>query len=288
MMTGEIVTDYHTGSIRYAHQLAKEGAVDLARMNSGRAPVIDNHNAYRPAGASVLGTVEQGSVGMTPEGLVGTIQFMPDDKLPETILNGLESDVLQNLSISATVLGMERVESDGLVLARITEWEPYEVSVVPVGADSGARMMKIAQSLHGPSDGDPAVPAAHSPQASPPAPDADAIRKEERERVAGIHSICQTIGADPESFIDAGQTVDEVRLALPWPSPAEDHSRRRSACQRTGHPQGRARAQRGHPRDLPVSHGGRCGPRVVHRRWEVGRPGSGRAVEPGRQQRRRR
>ena len=214
MMTGEIVTDYHTGSIRYAHQLAKEGAVDLARMNSGRAPVIDNHNAYRPAGASVLGTVEQGSVGMTPEGLVGTIQFMPDDKLPETILNGLESDVLQNLSISATVLGMERVESDGLVLARITEWEPYEVSVVPVGADSGARMMKIAQSLHGPSDGDPAVPAAHSPQASPPAPDADAIRKEERERVAGIHSICQTIGADPESFIDAGQTVDEVRLAL--------------------------------------------------------------------------
>ena len=229
MMTGEIVTDFHTGRTRYAHQLVKEGVGDLARMNSGRAPVIDNHNLWGRAGDSVLGTVEQGSVRMTPEGLVGTIQFMPDDKLPEAIRNGLESGVLQNLSISATVLGMERVESDGLVLARITEWEPYETSVVPVGADSGAHMMKIAQSIHGfgpymqQLDGDGGdgagggAPAAPAPDA--PAPNAAAIRKEERERVAGIHSVCQAIGAEAQPFIDAGQTVDEVRQALRGQAP---------------------------------------------------------------------
>ena len=70
MMTGEVITDFHTGSTRYAHQLVKDGATGhLDRMNSGRAPVIDNHNLWGGAGEPVLGTVEQGTVRVTPEGL---------------------------------------------------------------------------------------------------------------------------------------------------------------------------------------------------------------------------
>ena len=87
--------------------------------------------------------------------------------------------------------------------------------------------MNIAQSIHGfgpymnAVDGDGGDGAGGGSPAAPAAatPDADAIRTEERDRVGGIHSICQAIGADPQAFIDAGQTVDEVRQALRGAAP---------------------------------------------------------------------
>ena len=91
MMTGEVVTDFHTGRTRYAHQLDKSGTIHLDRMNSGRAPVVDNHSMWGSGGESVLGIVEKGTVSMTGEGLVGTIRFQPDDQLPQGIRNGLSS-----------------------------------------------------------------------------------------------------------------------------------------------------------------------------------------------------
>ena len=136
--TGEEVTDFHSGRMRYSHQLDLAGNIRLDRINSGRANVLDWHPdkwGGKSAGEVTLGIIKQGSVRLTPKGLEGTIRFMPDDKLPEGIRNGLETRVLQNLSISATVHSLERVEREGEMLARITDWEPYEVSVVPAGAD---------------------------------------------------------------------------------------------------------------------------------------------------------
>ena len=230
MMTGEVITDFHTGVTRYAHQLDRNGTIHLDRMNSGRAPVVDNHSMWGSGGESVLGIVEQGSVHMAAEGLVGTIRFQPDDQLPEGIRNGLSSGVLQNLSIQVTVLGMERIESDGLILAKVTEYDPFEVSVVPVGADSGAHMLRIAQSIHGffdhhadggtgagggaPAAGQSVAGVVSTVLPAAAVPDADTIRAEERARVTGIQSICQSIGLDPQSFIDGGQTVDEVKTSI--------------------------------------------------------------------------
>ena len=224
MMTGEVVTDFHTGRTRYAHQLDRNGTIHLDRMNSGRAPVVDNHSMWGSGGESVLGVVEQGTVKMTAAGLVGTLRFQPDDQLPEGIRNGLASGVLQNLSIQVTVLGMERLESDGLVLAKVTEYDPFEVSVVPVGADSGAHMMRIAQSIHGftaplfdaDGGGGDAAAGAGVPAAAAAAvtPTADEIRVAERARVTGIQAICQAVGLDPQPWIDSGQSVDDVRQAI--------------------------------------------------------------------------
>ena len=227
MMTGEIVTDFHTGRTRFAHQLDRSGTIHLDRMNSGRAPVVDNHSMWGTGGESVLGIVEKGTVSMAAEGLVGTIQFLPDDQLPPGIRNGLASGVLQNLSVQVTVLGMERIETDGLVLAKITEYDPFEISVVPVGADSGAKLMRIAQSIHGftpPSPqldhgdrggGGPTPP--NNPQPTPEGQqtvDGDSIRAAERARVLEIQSICQAVALDPQPWIDSGQSVDDVRQAI--------------------------------------------------------------------------
>ena len=228
MMTGEIITDFHTGRTRYAHQLDRNGTIHLDRMNSGRAPIVDNHAMWGTGGENVLGVVEKGSVSMQAEGLVGTIRFQPDDQLPAGIRNGLSSGVLQNLSIQVSVLGMERIESDGLVLAKVTEYDPFEVSVVPVGADSGAHFMRIAQSMHGfgplhdhTDGGGAATPpagatttVAAAAEATDTTPTPDEIRVAERARVTGIQSICQPIGLDPQPFIDGGQSVDDVRQAI--------------------------------------------------------------------------
>lgn len=214
MMTGEVITDFHTGRMRYAHQLDTAGNVRLGRMNSGRSPVVDTHRTWESAGQA-LGTVLQGSCRMTPEGLRGRLQLMPDDKLPEAIRNGLETGVLQNLSIQATVHGMTREESEGLTLARITDWEPFEVSLVAVGADQGARLMRIAQSIHGNMILDAGRTAAAAGAAPPP--DADAIRQAERDRIAGIRTLCQSPlagDADPQPFIDSGASVDQARGEL--------------------------------------------------------------------------
>ena len=225
MMTGEVVTDFHTGRTRYAHQLDRNGTIHLDRMNSGRAPVVDNHSMWGQGGESVLGIVEKGTVRMAAEGLVGTIRFLPDDQLPKGIRNGLASGVLQNLSVQVTVLGMERIESDGLVLAKVTEYDPFEISVVPVGADSGAHLMRIAQSIHGftpphpdgetHGGGRPVVGPVNQQQQTPETPpDAGAIRESERQRVIGIQAMCAQIGLDPQPFIDGGQTLEEARQAI--------------------------------------------------------------------------
>ena len=219
LMTGEQVTDYHTGRMRYAHQLDITGNIRLDRANSGRMPVLDNHTmAWAPsAGPETLGIVEQGTCKLGADGLEAIIRFKPDEHLPEDIRNGLEDRVLQNLSIGANVHGMERVESEGLELARITDWEPFEVSVVPAGADSGARIImqnigSIHRNLFG-SGGPLRDPDGGSQQTATP-PDADAIRTAERERIAGIHEVCQSIGVDPAQFIESGQSVEDVRAEV--------------------------------------------------------------------------
>ena len=206
MATGEVVTDYCGSRSRYQHQLALDGTVRLERMNSGRAPVIDSHGAYSAGG--VLGLVAADSAAVTEGGLTGRIQLMADDKLPEPIRNGLEQGVIQNLSVQATVHAAERIESEATELLRITDWEPFELSLVAAGADSGARLMKIAQSIHGPHlDADGGGGGGAGAQQ----PSADDIRKAERERIAGVTTVCQGLGVDPQPFIDGGQSVDYVK-----------------------------------------------------------------------------
>ena len=98
--------------------------------------------------------------------------------------------------------------------------------------DAGKTVEEVRQALRG-----QAPPRISFHDTDPPV-NAQAVRKEERERISAIREICQSPvadGADPQPFIDAGKTADQVRAEL-WNRGADngDDGNHRQAARRLG------------------------------------------------------
>ncbi len=111
--------------------------VRLDRLNSG-APFLADHN-----GRSVVathGVVE--SARLEGGNGVATVRFAaagidPDtDKLFEKVRDG----IVKNVSVGYRIHKMEKVETGEAKIPtfRATDWQPYEISAVAMGADAGA------------------------------------------------------------------------------------------------------------------------------------------------------
>jgi hypothetical protein len=111
--------------------------VRMGRMQSG-APVLDTHG--RGSVARVLGVIENAKVDGTKG--TATIRF---SKRPEVdpILQDVKDKIIRNVSVGYTVYRYDDVSTaadlrDGTRRLRATDWEPSEISLVPVGADANA------------------------------------------------------------------------------------------------------------------------------------------------------
>lgn len=111
--------------------------VRLDRINRG-GPVLNTHQSYELA--NQIGAVVPGSARM--EGGVGVATLAlsaREDVAP--IVADIRAGIIRNVSVGYVVHSYEITENDGQrPLYRAIDWEPYEISFVPMPFDAGAQV----------------------------------------------------------------------------------------------------------------------------------------------------
>src|SRR5574338_562137 len=134
--TGAMVrrTDLWTGK-RYDEVLSLDPRhVDLTRLNNG-APLLNTHGAFDLA--NVLGVVERAWIARNNDSYEGraTVRFSAREEV-EPLWRDVRAGIIRNVSVGYVVCAYEVTEQDGQVpVWRAIDWQPVELSAVPVGAD---------------------------------------------------------------------------------------------------------------------------------------------------------
>lgn len=157
-------------------------AVDLSRLIGG--PLLDGH---RQGGtADVLGVVEAAEVA---DGVgIATVRFSPRHK---AVFDDVAAGILRSVSVGYHVAEWTAAAEGGRRIRIATRWQPLELSLVPIAADSGA-------TVRGAPMDDQMT-------------DAAVVTREATD--AEIRRLCQIGGADPEAIIELGGTVEDARRA---------------------------------------------------------------------------
>ncbi|MFO1153054.1 MAG: Mu-like prophage major head subunit gpT family protein [Rhodospirillales bacterium] len=176
--TGAMVrrTDLWTGK-RYDEVLSLDPRhVDLSRLNNG-APLLNTHGTFDLA--NVLGVVERAWIAGSNDGYEGraTVRFSTREEV-EPLWQDVRAGIIRNVSVGYLVRVYEVIGQDDQVpVWRAIDWQPVELSAVPVGADQAAGFrqgqgLAPCRLIH-------RAPAAHQPettamdQPTPAARDAD-------------------------------------------------------------------------------------------------------------------
>ena len=111
--------------------------VDLSRLNGG-APLLNTHGAYDLE--DVLGVVEAAWIDTrsgTPVGRARVRFSEREDVAP--IWADVRAGIIRNVSVGYAVRTYEITEDEGRIpVWRAIDWQPMELSAVPVGADAAA------------------------------------------------------------------------------------------------------------------------------------------------------
>lgn len=183
--TGATVRRYSYDIGEFDEELVLGGkSVRMDRLNGG-APLLDTHNKYELR--DIIGTVIPGSAKIN--GKVGTARVLLS-RAPEHagIVANIQAGVIRNLSVGYKIHAVERIEKDGTIpVVRVTDWEPFEISAVPVGADAGAGIREAEAEVFrsflsaGPAANDN-TPAANDNQPAPSLNHALRLRMQMRQR----------------------------------------------------------------------------------------------------------
>jgi hypothetical protein len=123
---------------RYDEVLSLDPAhLDLSRLNAG-APLLNAHGAFDLG--NVIGVVERAWVGRAGNALEGraVVRFSAREDV-EPLWRDVRAGIIRNVSVGYAVRAYEVIEPDGDVpVWRAVDWQPMELSAVPVGADGGA------------------------------------------------------------------------------------------------------------------------------------------------------
>jgi len=206
--------------------------VDLTRLNGG-APVLNTHGQYDLK--DVIGVVEKAWID-TAKGEGRALVRFSDREDVAPIVRDVANGIIRNVSVGYVVRTFEITETDGEIPEWVAvDWEPYELSLVPIGADAGAGTRAADQQTTFPCIVNRA-PAAQNqeqpnmttknPAGADTAPDnnaataatIDAARAQatadERQRVQEIGVICRKAGLpdeDRDKFVAEGLSLDAVR-----------------------------------------------------------------------------
>lgn len=115
----------------------EDGAVRLGRLNEG-APFLNAHAAYDLGG--VIGVVERAWIeGEGAQRKGRAVVRMSDRADVEPIWQDIRNKIIRNVSVGYAVRKYQIEKKEGQVpIYRAVDWEPMEISAVPVGADAGA------------------------------------------------------------------------------------------------------------------------------------------------------
>lgn len=112
------------------------GSVRLDRLNSG-APVLDAHARYRCG--DQIGVVVDGSARMENGEGLATLRLSDREEL-QPLIRDIADGIIRNISVGYRVHAYDVTERDDeRPLYRATDWEPNEISFVPVPFDAGAQ-----------------------------------------------------------------------------------------------------------------------------------------------------
>jgi hypothetical protein len=126
----------------YYEELSMDPAhVRMGRMTSGATPFVDAHAAW--TNSAVLGVVEKAAL---QDGAgTCTVRLVDPDTLENVdakdTIRKIEAGILKNISVGYNVYRYERqpmVEGEEYPTYLATDWEPTEISIVPVGFDESA------------------------------------------------------------------------------------------------------------------------------------------------------
>ncbi len=169
--------------------------VEMSRLVG--APVLDAHNASSTR--DQLGVVA--AAELLPEGLWVRILFRSNTSA-QAVLDDIQNGTLRGLSIGYTVTDWEESRDGNQRIRTATQWQPIEVSIVPIPADPGAHfrneeieMENEEQTIERPGESQTATRA---------------------ETNAEIRTIAETAGltrAWADEQIDTEVTADEARQA---------------------------------------------------------------------------
>jgi hypothetical protein len=220
-------------------------AVRLDRLNNG-APFLDTHNAHELG--AIIGVVVEGSARIENGQGIATIRFSEREDV-EPIWRDVAAGIIRNVSVGYRVHRFEIEKRDGAPeLWRAVDWEPLEISAVPIGADPGAHIRTdgglgpcvIVREAEEPA----AAPAAHSERKAAmaekktsvageqgdkntvdaranapaaPAPNEAEIRRAERERIGAINALGTRFNLE-RAFVDgliaSGEAVESARSKI--------------------------------------------------------------------------
>lgn len=113
-----------------------EQAVRLERLNNG-APLLNSHSAYDLG--DVIGVVERAWIE-NGEGKA-LVRFSQREEA-DAVFRDVKDGILRNISVGYAVHRYEvaEEEDDKLPTYRAVDWEPMELSIVPIGFDDGAKI----------------------------------------------------------------------------------------------------------------------------------------------------
>lgn len=119
----------------YDEELSMESsAVDMARMESGAAPALRDHNLWNLD--AQIGVIERAWIE-NGEGHA-TVRLSQRDDVAG-LVSDIRDGIIRNISVGYTVQRYEITEAPGEVpLYRAVEWRPHEISFVSVPADAAA------------------------------------------------------------------------------------------------------------------------------------------------------
>lgn len=223
--------------------------VRMERLKSGRAPVLDAHNRWSLR--DQIGVVEDAE--LKSDSGTALVRFSKREDV-EPIFRDVADGIIRNVSIGYDVHLYRQVEKadDKIPTYRAEDWEPFEISPVPVGADAGAGFRSEVDG--GDEEADPSgrparrgpkhfctfvsrskesttmepstTPPAATEQPQPPTAEEsraaqDAGRKAEKERIAGIQRAVAAAGLDAgeartieQELVAKDLTVDQARARV--------------------------------------------------------------------------
>lgn len=120
------------------------GHVKLERLNNS-APVLDNHNRFDGVTRSVIGVVERAWIE-NGQG-AATIRFSNREEV-KGIVQDVKDGILKNVSIGYSVKKLKIEDNeDKRPVYRAVDWEPFEISLVPVPADAKAQVRSLQENF---------------------------------------------------------------------------------------------------------------------------------------------
>lgn len=128
--------DWERGRYYWEELGMRAEEVRLDRLNNG-APLLNTHNRWSLE--DVLGVVEGKSAKVDGARGTATVRFSKREEV-DPIFRDVKDKIIVNVSAGYVIHRMlETAEMvDGIPVYRAVDWEPMELSLVPIGADAGA------------------------------------------------------------------------------------------------------------------------------------------------------